>query len=198
MTYNEAEIKRRINGRRQSFLTKMIAWLLLDSAAVITAAIIRDVTVVFIAVVIVIASAFYMSKTIRRYRPLILFRGEVKGINIKEHEFVVTNKRPTFSARIVMPKRNTSSFTGGKTRTKPPTSAIVYLRLGDGNVTYIEHLTNAQTDIYEIGDTLYKYSGARYPIILGKEVKAMPCPLCGTANKCTEDRCITCGLKIEN
>ena len=198
MTYNEAEIKRRINGRRQSFLTKMIAWLLLDSAAVITAAIIRDVTVVFIAVVIVIASAFYMSKTIRRYRPLILFRGEVKGINIKEHEFVVTNKRPTFSARIVMPKRNTSSFTGGKTRTKPPTSAIVYLRLDDGNVTYIEHLTNAQTDIYEIGDTLYKYSGARYPIILDKEVKAMPCPLCGTANKCTEPKCITCGLKIEN
>ena len=198
MIYNEAEIKRRIKGRRRDFLMKTIAWLILDVIAIITATVIKDITVAFFSFVIVIASFFYIKKIVKRYRPLILFRGEVKGINIKEHEFVVTNRRPTFSARIVMPRRSTASFTGGKTRTKPPTSAIVYLRLEDGDVTYVEHLTNAQTDIYDIGDTLYKYSGARYPVILNKDVKAMPCPLCGTANKCTEPRCITCGLKIEN
>ena len=175
----------------------LISFLITAIAAAIII-IFPEVTVIFVCVLAVVVSVVYTVKTVRRYHPLVLFSKDVRGINIKEHEFVVTNRRMTFSARKVMPRVNTSTFTGGKTRTKPPTSAIVYLRLKDGNVTYIDKLFNAQTDIYEIGDTLYKYPGTRFPIILNREVEAMPCPLCGTANKNTEPHCITCGLKIEN
>jgi hypothetical protein len=126
----------------------------------------------------------------------VLFSKEITGINIKEHEFAIVNLRPTFSARIIMPRRNTSSFANRSRRTKPPTGAIVYLRVADDDVAYIDGLTNAQTDIYEIGDTLYKYPGTRYPIIIGRKTISQPCPLCGTANKESEPECITCGLPI--
>ena len=198
MRYCEAEIKRRIAGRRRDFLVKIIAWALLDAAALTAAAIFPETTTVFVCTLTVIISAVFITKTVRRYHPKTLFSGEIKGINIKEHEFVKSNLRPTFSARLIMPKAKTSGFAAQRTRTKAPTSAIVYLKLENGDVTYIEHLTNAQTDIYEIGDTLYKYPGTRYPIIIGKESKTLPCPLCGTANKHIEERCLTCGLKIEN
>ncbi|MBR5140308.1 MAG: hypothetical protein IKV16_04555, partial [Clostridia bacterium] len=155
-------------------------------------------TPIFIAVIAIVTSLVQLRKAFKRYHPGIIFSKEVVGVNIHEHEFVVTNRRPTFSARIVMPKRDTSSFTGGRTRTKGTTSAIVYLKLDDGNVTFVDKLTNAQTDIYEIGDRLYRFAGTRCPVILNKEVEAMPCPICGTQNKHTEPKCITCGLSIED
>ena len=195
MTYNEADITKRISGRRRDFIVKIMISALIILAAALVIMFFPEVTVIFISVAVIILCAVYIIKTLKRYHPLTLFSGEVRGENIKEHEFVVTNRRPTFSARRVMPRIKTSTFTGGKTRTKPPTSAIVYLRLENGDVTYIDGLFGAQTDIYEIGDTLYKYPGTRFPIIINREVKAQPCPLCGTANKVTEERCITCGLK---
>ena len=196
MIYDEAAIKRRINGRRRDFLLKTVIAMLLILLATLVIIIFPNTTSIFISALVIIFSFVFLFKTMRRYHPKILFKGEITGINIKEHEFVITNMRPTFSARLVMPKANTKSFTGGKTRTKPATGAIVYLRLPDGNVTYIDHLTNAQTDIYEIGDTLHKYSGARFPIILGRKLDSQPCRLCGTANKYIEEKCITCGLEI--
>ena len=156
MTYNESEIKRRIDGRRRDFILKIIVWVLLDAAALTVAVILTEITPIFISAVTVIISVIFITKAVRRYHPMSLFSGEIKGINVKEHEFVQTNLRPTFSARIIMPRAKTSGFAAQRTRTKAPTSAIVYLKLENGNVTYIDRLTNAQTDIYEIGDTLYK------------------------------------------
>ena len=198
MTYSEADIIKYVRERKRGFIIKSISWSLLLLCAAAVCAIIREITAVFIAAAVIIISVIFLIKTLRQYHPKILFSKETCGTNIKEHEFAVTNMRPTFSARIVMPRRKTASFAGNKTRTKSPTSAIVYLKLDDENLTYIDGLTNAQTDIYEIGDTLYKYPGTRYPIILGREVKAQPCPICGTANKNTEETCITCGLKTHN
>lgn len=202
MTYNEADITRRISARRRDFLLKIFVAALLILAAALVIMFFPEVTVIFISVAVIILSAVYIIKTLKRYHPLTLFSGEVRGENIKEHEFVVTNRRLTFGGRILasrptagVRRLKTSHFTVTRTRTKPPTNAIVYLRLENGDVTYIDGLFGAQTDIYEIGDTLYKYPGTRFPIITNREVKAQPCPLCGTANKVTEERCITCGLK---
>lgn len=196
MTYSETDIKRRVKGQRRDFLIKILLSALITLIALATIIILPETTVIFVCAAIILFSIIYIFKTLRRYQPKILFSREIKGVNIKEHEFAVTNMRPTFSARLIMPKANTKSFTGGRIRTKSPTSAIVYLRLPDGDVTYIDNLTNAQTDIYEIGDTLYKHAGTRFPIILGRKLDSQPCPLCGTANKSIEDSCITCGLKI--
>ena len=204
MTYNEADIAKRIKSRRRDFLIKIIISIFLILVSALTIVFLPEMTVIFISVAVIILSAIYIIKTLKIYRPFTLFSGEVRGENIKEHEFVVTDRRLTFGARILasrptagVRRLKTSTFTGGRTRTKPPTSAIVYLRLENGDVTYIDGLFGAQTDIYEIGDTLYKYPGTRFPIIVNREVKAQPCPLCGTANKVTEERCITCGLRTK-
>ena len=185
MTYSRDEIESFVRKRKKELFLRVLISLLILSAALTTMLIFPEVTVVFFAVAVIIFSAVYIIKTIIRYEPRVL-------------EFVVTNRRLSFGARVrtVAPRRKISTFTGGKIRTKPPTSAIVYLKALGGDVIYLDGLTNAQTDIYEIGDTLYKYAGTRYPIIVEKEVSAQPCPICGTANKLIETRCITCGLDI--
>ena len=198
MTYSAEEIKSFVKKRKKELLLRLLISLLILSTAVTTMLVFPDVTIVFFAVAVIIFSTVYIIKTIIKYEPRVLFSREIVGENIKEHEFVVTDRRLAFGARIkaVAPRRKISTFTGGRVRTKPPTSAIVYLKVEGGDVIYLDGLTNAQTDIYEIGDTLYKYAGTRYPIIVGKEVSAQPCPICGTANKLIETRCITCGLDI--
>ena len=198
MTYNESEIKERVGKRKKSFFLKALIPLCLILISALAMIIFPDVTLIFFAVAVIIASAVYLFKTLRRYEPRVLFSGEITGENIKEHEFVTTDRRLGFGARIVVkPKRiPTGSFAPKRSRTKPPTSAIVYLRVEDGDVIYLDGLTGAQTDIYEIGDTLHKYAGTRFPVIVGREVDSQPCPICGTANKKIETRCITCGLDI--
>ena len=198
MTYNESDIAKHVKRQKRDFFIKLISSLLLILLSALLIAFFPEVTLIFICAVLIIISIAYAVKTVIRYHPGVLFSGEIKGVNVKEHEFVVTNRRLSFGMRRSFSRIRPANTASNKRRTKPPTSAIVYLRLKDGNVTYIDKLFNAQTDIYEIGDTLYKYPGTRFPIILNREVEAMPCPLCGTANKNTEPHCITCGLKIEN
>lgn len=198
MKYNEDLIFRAVRERRRDFLIKAILSLSFMMLGALTIIIFSYTTPIFVAAAVIVIAFVYLFKTVKRYNPKVLFSKGIDGVNVHEHEFVVRNLRPTFSARIVMPKRDTSSFTGRKTRTKGMTSAIVYLKLDDERIVFVDGLTNAQTDIYEIGDRLYRYPGTRYPVILNKELEAMPCPLCGTQNKHTEPRCITCGLPIED
>lgn len=199
MTYNEEQIKRSVKKRQRAFLIKLITPIALILICTAFVAIFPEVTVVFICVSSIILSIVYLIKTIRRYAPLTLFSKEIKGINVHEHEYTLGPKSSAgWGAKRLVPKlNNTSEFMGGTNRIKTTVGATVYLRLPDGSVTFIDHLYNGQTDIYEIGDTLYKYPGTRFPIVLDRELSAMPCPLCGTANKCTEPKCITCGLKID-
>ena len=201
MTYNEEELSRRIKKRKKEFLIKVTISLFLILAITVMLSLFTENTVIFVSVVTIVLSVVFILRTIKRYQPLVLFSKEVRGENIKEHEFVVTDRRVfRFGKSYLITKRRlrASDFAATRTRTKPPTSAIVYLRLSDGNVTFIDGLTNAQADVYEIGDTLYKYPGVRYPIIVGRDVDAQPCPICGTANKRGEEECINCDLKIEN
>lgn len=195
MTYNKADIEKYVKVRKRSFFSRLLCSLLLAAVASAIIAIFPNITLIFICVLVIIFCIVFIIKTFTGYHPTVLFSKEVRGVNIKEHEFAITNRRLTFSSRIIAPRRWPSGFTAHKTRTKPRTSAIVYLRLGDGDVTYIDRLTNAQTDVYEIGDPLYKYAGTRFPIILERKVSCQPCPICGTANRNTEQKCINCGLK---
>ncbi len=196
MNYSARDISEIVKRRKESFFIRLILSALLIIGAVTVIALFPETTVIFFAVTVIILCIAFIIRTLLRYHPAVLFSKEITGVNVKEHEFAITNLRPTFSARVVMPRRKTSSFTGGTKRTKPTTGAIVYLRISDDDIAYIDGLTNAQTDIYEIGDTLYKYPGTKYPIIIGRKASSQPCPLCGTANRDSEPRCITCGLEI--
>ena len=201
MIYNERELSERTKSRKKNFFIRLMISLFLILTDIVILLIFPEKTVVFFCVLFIIALAVFVIKTLLRYDIGILFSSEIQGINIKEHEFLVTDRRVfrmgTNNPHLSRKRLKTSEFVGGKRRTKPPTSAIVYLRLSDGSVTFIDGLSNAQTDVYEIGDNLYKYPGTRYPIILKREVSAQPCPLCGTANKRGEKECITCNLKID-
>ena len=201
MIYNEREIYERTKLRKKNFFLRLTVSLLLTLTDVLILLFFSEKTVVFFCVLFIIALAVFIIKTLLRYDIKVLFSSEIQGINIKEHEFLVTDRRVfrmgSNNPHLSRKRLKTSEFVGGKRRTKPPTSAIVYLRLSDGSVTFIDGLSNAQTDVYEIGDALYKYPGTKYPIILKREVSSQPCPLCGTANKRGETECITCNLKID-
>ena len=195
MTYNKDDIAKYVKKRRRDFIFKIVCSLLFVLISSLVIALFPEMTVIFVCVVIIIISVFYAIKTLKRYQPVLLFSEELQGENVKEHEFVVTNRRLSFGGRRSFSRFKPVAYSSQRSRTKPPTSAIVYIKLPCGDVTYLDGLSGAQTDIYEIGDTLYKYPGTRYPIILNREVKAQPCPICGTANKASEEKCITCGLK---
>ena len=195
MTYNKDDITKYVKKRRRDFIFKIVCSLLFVLISSLFIALFPEMTVIFVCVAIIIISVFYAIKTLKRYQPVLLFSEELQGENVKEHEFVVTNRRLSFGGRRSFSRFKPVAYSSQRSRTKPPTSAIVYLKLPCGDVTYLDGLSGAQTDIYEIGDTLYKYPGTRYPIILNREVKAQPCPICGTANKASEEKCITCGLK---
>ena len=199
MKYNEEEIFRRIAERKKAFLIRAISLLIIILVCAVAIVLFPEVTVIFICTLLIILSIVYLIKAVKEYRPFILFSDEVKGVNVHEHEYTIGPQSGAgWGTKRLVPKlNNTSEFMGGTNRIKTTVGATVYLRLPDGNVIFIDHLYNAQTDIYEIGDTLYRYPGTRFPVVLDKEMSAMPCPLCGTANKNTEPRCITCGLKID-
>ena len=196
MRYDEKEIAARVSKRKRDFLIRILCPTALILSAVIIAVALPNNTVIFLSVLISILTIAFIARTLSHYHPMVLFSKEILGENVKEHEFVVTNCRPRLSARLTTTRWRPRSVSQRGARTKPPTSAVVYLRLPDGNVTFIDGLSGAHTDVYEIGDTLYKYPGTRYPIIRSREVKAQPCPICGTVNKLGECECITCHLKI--
>ena len=196
MNYSKDEILKAVSRRKRRFFSTLAISAIVSALAAAAMLIFPETTVIFFSVIAIAFSVYFIIRALIVYKPVVLFSSEICGVNAKEHEFVITNLRPTFSARIIMPRRKTTGFTGGTKRIKPPTGAVVYLMLENGDVAYVDGLTNAQTDIYEIGDTLYKYPGTRYPVILGRKTVSQPCPLCGTANKDGEPCCIGCGLKI--
>jgi membrane protein YdbS with pleckstrin-like domain len=134
MIYNADELSSRVKKRKKEFGTKASILLLLAIAFTATALIFSEPSVIFISVCLIILSAVLLIRVMRKYEPFVLFSREVRGINIKEHEFVVTDRRVfRFGSSYLITKRRlkTSEFISTKARTKPPTSAIVYLRLPD-------------------------------------------------------------------
>ena len=51
-------------------------------------------------------------------------------------------------------------------------------------------------DIYEDGDILVKYAGTRFPVIVSRDAKKQPCPICGEVNDESREECRVCGLGI--
>ena len=195
MTYDLTEIKTRVKAKRKSFVISLCAICFSAIAAIIVMLAFPDITVVFIATVLIITLIFILVKIFEKYQPFLLFAKDVRGINVKEHEYVCT-QRKGFS----ISHRYTFTRTGvrrvSNQRTKTSTKAIVYLQLPDGDIKVIEGLTNAHTDIYDDGDELLRISGTKYPIITSRSVKKHPCPICGTVNRIQDENCFSCNLKI--
>ena len=150
--------------------------------------------------VLIGAGVFLFIHLINKYSPMLLFSPDIKGISIKEHEYVATRvARASSAAGRSIAFRNTGGGSNaGNAKSKRPhvRAATVYVKLEDGNVAAFDGLTSLQTDIYEIGDELLRPSGARYPIILNRDTERQPCPWCGRINSRESFECEVCGLSI--
>ena len=123
---------------------------------------------------------------------MVLFTPEIKGRNIKEYEYAIHGNR---QERIYRKGNMPHTFTNKKILPLR-LNGTVYLKLDDGNIKSISGLYKSHMDIYEDGDILLKYAGTKFPIILSREVKKQPCPICGEVNDETRDVCRSCGLGI--
>ena len=128
----------------------------------------------------------------KRYNGKILFSKEIRGTNIKEHEYGIQGDgQPRIYRRGNMP-HNFSN------RKDPPRriNGNVYVRLDDGNVREISGVYKSHLDIYEDGDMLLKPAGTRFPVVINRAPHRQPCPICGEVNDMSENACRSCGLNI--
>ena len=187
MRYDREELQRRVQDKREAFIKTTVIILLFMLAAVALLLVYKDTTVTFICAVSIILSVVLIAYSVKKNAPLILFSKDIRGINVKEHEYTTVGR--TRSSRWL------GRYTVGKV-TKSNIHSIVYLRLDDGDVIAVDGHMQVHTDIYEIGDELTRYAGCRYLVVTSRDAEKNPCPLCGTVNRKGADACSGCGLGI--
>ena len=187
-----------IEARRKSFKLWITLYAVIFVAGVIVFFAGGEDVALF-GIIAVLVAIFLTVKLWRKYSPGVLFSREIKGVNIKEHEFVQSARGGYSMKRGIATRLRVSTYSNsGSAKSKRPhvRSAYVYVRLDSGDVTILDGLTSLHTDIYEIGDELMRPSGARYPVVLSREIEKQPCPLCGRINSMKKDECASCGLSI--
>lgn len=188
--WDEKMIRARISAKRKKLLAKLVSYLAVIMAAVVILILLRDVTAVFVATLAIIISIYMLLKSLSKHNPLVLFSRELRGINIKEHEFVMNSRTPY-----------SRYFGFYKTKDAWRANAVhsaVYVRLKNGNVVRIDGIFKTHTDIYEDGDELVRYAGCRYPVVVGRFCDRVICPICGTINSSFAERCISCKLEAND
>ena len=176
-------------------------WLTLYVCVFIVGAVLfffENKNVMFSGIILAVISIFLTVRLLRRYSPTVLFSREIRGVNIKEHEYVQSARggysvKRGFAMRTV---RTHSNSGHAKSRRPHVRAAYIYVREENGDVVILDGLTSRQTDIYEIGDEVLRPSGARYPIVISREPERQPCPLCGRRNGMDEACCPSCGLDV--
>ena len=196
MTYDMEKVKKRVRMRKKRFLLR---------ASI--AAVIFLVGVAFLFVdekkfivsggLLILLALFVIYKNVNKYLPKYLFSKEIIGVNIKEHEYVtLKNSRTVGGGRSARLSRIVAN--SERRKREPHTLALVYIRTENGDIKVLDGIDSRHVAIYEIGDTLKRYEGTRYPFVFGREVKLQPCPLCGEVNSCEQTKCKRCGLPVLN
>lgn len=201
MKYDVNDLEKRISSRRKRFLVCVFALLAFIIAAFVIIKLGLNDTLSFWLIVCEFLALAALGVIIYMFSPIILFSNEIRGENIKEVEYIGvrdTNweKNSQYSMRKGSEVRVKQTGTNAKKRTDGVIRSSVYLKLEGGDVKVITDLYKSSTDIYEEGDVLVKYSGAKYPIIENRSVSRQPCPLCGDVNDESSGSCKGCGLGI--
>ena len=186
-----------IDARRKRFklwLALFIAMLIVGIALFVFG----EGNIAFYGIIVGIVAFALFADLWRRYSPTVLFSREIKGVNIKEHEYVESAGGGYTVRRGIAVRGGRTHSNSGHAKSRRPhvRSAYVYVKLDDGNVVILDGLNSNHTDIYEIGDEILRPAGARYPIVLNRDVEKQPCPLCGRINGMDLDGCAFCGLSI--
>ena len=186
-----------IDARRKKFKL----WLALFVAMLIAGVvlfIVGEGDIALYGIIVAVVALVLFVDLWRRYSPPVLFYREIRGVNIKEHEYV-ESARGGYTVRRGIAVRGGKTYSNsGNAKSKRPhvRAAYVYVRLENGDVVILDGLNSNHTDIYEIGDEILRPAGARYPIVLSRKIEKQPCPLCGRINSMDDEGCASCGLSI--
>ena len=197
MTYDLAQLHSIIKKRRVGFLIRIsVSLLLMAIACVLIFSDIND-TLTFLMIVFEFIGVFYIYRIFVGYAHFVLFSREIRGENVLEDEYIGVRKINYFGryhefggkVRLFHTGTNRKSVNADAIRTK------VYLKEENGNVVCLSDLYKSSTDVYEIGDTLVKYAGTKFPVVVSRAVEKQPCPICGEINFLGAEECLACGLK---
>ena len=199
--YDLEEIKKIVKQKRKMLITEFAIIITLMIAALILLLLNISSTVTFICIVAELALLFAIYKIFDVQSPSIWFSKEIRGVNIKEDEYVSRKTPgPGLSWRQVGGPASPQPFapnTGANRRRTPPNiRSRVYLQLENGNIVTISTLYKSHTELFIEGDTLLKYAGTHFPIVVSREMHKQPCPICGEVNDMSADVCHNCGLSI--
>lgn len=195
MRYDDEKISWIISDRRKAFKTRAIPTAVVMVCALAVSIINVTDYLTVLCLMIEFPLMLLLAHLFKKHDALTLMRGEVRGKNIKEYEQGISaarDGRNRIYRRVNMPLTYANRRTSAHTRI----SGTVYLELDDGNVTSISGLYKSHMQIYEDGDILVKYAGTRFPVVVSRDVKKQPCPLCGEVNDNSRDACRVCGLTI--
>ena len=196
MIYDFDELAKRVKSSKRSFVIKLLVYIAVSAGAIVACALLNNEVLIIPTVLIVAVMVLFSARVIKRSSPLSLFSSEIKGYNIKEYEYSAPRNE---HVNVGYPKARmvTMPHTFANRKSIPPhLRGRVYLRLENGNIKEIGGLYKAHMEIYEDGDLLFKPRGARFPIVLCREVTEQPCPCCGEVNSPTDATCSGCGLGI--
>ena len=200
--YDPNEIKSRVSKNKQSFLTAFIATVTVMIAALILIILALDTVVTFISIIVDLAALLALYVIFNKYEPRILFSPEIKGVSIKEHEYTVraSSKGPGMrwyaQGGRAAPQPFAPNTRANMKPSNPNLRASVYLETDSGNLTELRGLLKPHIELFREGDTLLKYAGTRYPVLISRQSEVQPCPICGEMNDMSSTACHACGLTI--
>ena len=200
--YDSKEIAKIVKQKRKLLVTEFAIIIALMIVALILLFLNINNTVTFICIVAELSLLFAIYKIFDVQSPSIWFSKEIRGVNIREDEYV-SKKVPgpglryrqvgarTFGGPPIAP--NTGA---NRRRTPPNIRSRVYLQLEDGNIVTISSLYKSHTELFVEGDILLKYAGTHFPVVISRELQKQPCPICGEVNDMSAYACNNCGLSI--
>ncbi len=199
--YDSKEIEKIVKRKRKMLITEFATIISLMIVALVLLIVNINSTVTFICIVAELALLFVIYKIFDVQSPSIWFSKEIRGVNIKEDEYVSRNAPgPGLRWRQVGGPASPQPFapnTGANRRRTPPNiRSRVYLQLENGNIVTNSTLYKSHTELFVEGDTLLKYAGTHFPIVVSREMQKQPCPICGEVNDMSADACHNCKLSI--
>ncbi len=190
--YDSKEIERKVKEKRQVFWTKIIIVLFFMLVSLVISIMNFNDTATVLCVIAEFPLFFFIVKIYNKSEAKILLSCKIIGKNIKEYENGIQNdgQPPIF-------RWSNTPNTYANRKTHPiRLNGSVYLELDNGSVKEITGLNKSHTELFVEGDTLLKYAGTHFPIVISREMQKQPCPICGEVNDMSADACHNCGLGI--
>ena len=201
--YDSKEIAKIVKQKRKLLVTEFATIIALMIVALILLILNINNTITFICIVAELALLFAIYKIFDIQSPSIWFSKEIRGVNIREDEYVSRKvPGPGLKWRQIggpaSPAPIAPNTGANRRRTPPNIRSRVYLQLEDRNIVTISSLYKSHTELFVEGDTLLKYAGTHFPVVISRDMQKQPCPICGEVNDMSEKACKACGLKIIN